>query len=65
MYWVQFRKYLIPNLKLTTSREHLMLGTWWLQELKKGLVEMAPIVNVSPKMTQRSGCNICKKESIE
>ena len=49
-------------LVISVEKEELFLGVWWIREMRQGLVNTLPLVNVSPKMSPRSGCNSCKSE---
>ena len=37
-----------------------LVGVWWLKSVAEGTVEYSPVVNTSPKMSSRLGCNICE-----
>ena len=43
--------------------EEAMLGLWWLEDIRAGLVENIPLVNISPRMTPRTGCGVCQREN--
>ena len=43
--------------------EEAMLGLWWLEDIRAGLVENIPVVNISPRMTPRTGCGVCQREN--
>ena len=43
--------------------EEVMLGLWWLRDIQAGLVENIPVVNISPRMSPRTGCGVCQRQS--
>ena len=48
-------------LVISVDRQETLLGSWWLAEMVSGVAWCLPVVNISPKMSPRSGCNSCKK----
>ena len=43
--------------------EEALLGLWWLRDIRAGLVENIPVVNISPRMSPRTGCGVCHRQS--
>ena len=43
--------------------EQALLGLWWLEDMRAGLVENIPVVNISPRMSPRTGCGVCRREN--
>ena len=50
-------------LVIRAGGEELRLGLWWLEDMRAGLVENIPVVNISPRMSPRTGCGVCQREN--